>query len=227
MSRAIASPKPGRAGILIARMVEPVEGRNTCSRSVSGMPGPSSSTATVSVPSALRRDLDMLGEAGGVVDEVGDSALEGMAAERHHQRRALTSMAMSLAPCAWLFTSLRISPISARTISSPRVAFGERHVVLEHGLHLVDVAAHRLELGTVLEQSELQLEAGQHGAEVVAHAGQHDGALLDMALDAVAHLDEGDAPPGAPRARRAGGNRAAAAVPCRNSRPPPTGAGSA
>ena len=25
----------------------------------------------------------------------------------------------------------------------------------------------------------------------MAHAGQHDGALLDMALDAVAHLDEG------------------------------------
>ena len=58
-------------------------------------------------------------------------------------------------------------------------------------LHLVDVAAQSLELGTVLEQSELKPEAGQHGAEVMAHARQHDGALLDMAFDAVAHLDEG------------------------------------
>ena len=100
-------------------------------------------------------------------------------------------MAMSLAPCAWLFTSLEdLADIDAHDLLAG-AAFGEGHVVLEHGLHLVDVVAQRLELGTVLEQSELEAKAGQHGAEVVAHAGQHDGALLDMALDAVAHLDEG------------------------------------
>ncbi len=71
------------------------------------------------------------------------------------------------------------------------IAFGEGHVILEHGLHLVHVGAHGLELRRILEHGELQLEAGEHGPKIVAHAGQHDGALLDMTLDAVAHLDEG------------------------------------
>ena len=57
--------------------------------------------------------------------------------------------------------------------------------------HLVDVLLHRLDLGAVAEQRQLELEAGQHGAQVVRHAGQHRGALLDRALDARLHLDEG------------------------------------
>ena len=46
-------------------------------------------------------------------------------------------------------------------------------------------------VGRVAEQRELQLEAGQDGAEVVADAGQHGRALLDLPLDALAHVDEG------------------------------------
>ena len=49
----------------------------------------------------------------------------------------------------------------------------------------------RLGVGLVAEQRELQLEAGEDGAEVVADAGQHGRALLDLPLDALAHLDEG------------------------------------
>jgi len=71
------------------------------------------------------------------------------------------------------------------------IALGERHIVLQHGLHLVDVGAHGFELGRILEHRELKLEAGQDRAQIVADARQHDGALLDVTFDAVAHLDEG------------------------------------
>ena len=46
-------------------------------------------------------------------------------------------------------------------------------------------------LGRVAEQRQLQLEARQDGAQVVADAGQHGRALLDVRRDAVAHLQEG------------------------------------
>ena len=115
-------PKPGRAGVLVARMVEPVErtehllalGLREC-RDRRRRP-----RRTASHRWRSARDLDVVGEARGVVDEVGDGALEGMAPQRHDQRaHRSTSMRDVLAPWAWLFTSLRISPISARTISSP------------------------------------------------------------------------------------------------------------
>ena len=70
------------------------------------------------------------------------------------------------------------------------VALGEGQVVLQHVLHLVDVVLQRRDLAAVAEQGELQLEAGQHGAQVVADARQHGGALLDVMADAVAHLQE-------------------------------------
>ena len=125
------------------------------------MPGPSSSTATVQrAVVALGRDLDVLGEARGVVDEIGHSALEGMAAERHDQRRALDLDGDVLGAMRLAFHLAEdLADIGAHDLLA-RTAFGEGHVVLEHGLHLVDVAAQSLELGTVLEQSELQAGSG-------------------------------------------------------------------
>ena len=70
------------------------------------------------------------------------------------------------------------------------VALGEGEVVLEHVLHLVDVVLERLDLRALAQQRKLQLEARQHGAQVVADAGQHGRALLDVVADAVAHLQE-------------------------------------
>ena len=71
------------------------------------------------------------------------------------------------------------------------IAAREGEIGLEHARHLVDVALHRLDLRAVAEQREFELEAGQDRAQVVRHAGQHGGALLDRALDAPLHLEEG------------------------------------
>ena len=70
------------------------------------------------------------------------------------------------------------------------VALGEGQIVLQHVLHLVDVGLQGARLRLVAQECKLQLEARQHRAQVVADAGQHGRALVDVLGDALAHLDE-------------------------------------
>ncbi|OIQ64827.1 hypothetical protein GALL_536210 [mine drainage metagenome] len=70
------------------------------------------------------------------------------------------------------------------------VAAREGEIVLQHARHLVDILAHGVDFRTVADQRQFELEAGQDGAQIVRHAGQHRGALLDRALDARFHLQE-------------------------------------
>ena len=98
------------------------------------------------------------------------------------------------------------------------IAAREREIGFEHPRHLVDVLLHRLDLGTVVaDQRQLELEAGQDGAQVVRDAGEHRGALLHRALDAGLHLDEGVRRAAHLAARRADGSSAPRG-PCRSFR---------
>ena len=47
-----------------------------------------------------------------------------------------------------------------------------------------------IDLRTVADQRQFELEAGEDGAQIMRDAGQHRGALLDRALDAGLHLQE-------------------------------------
>ena len=58
-------------------------------------------------------------------------------------------------------------------------------------LHFVDVGAQGLRFWRLAEQSQLELETRQNGPEVVADAGKHRRALVDMRLDPVTHFQEG------------------------------------
>ena len=68
---------------------------------------------------------------------------------------------------------------------SPHVAAREGEVGFEIARHLVDVFLDRVHFRTVAEQREFELETRQDGPQVMRNAGQHRGALLDSALDAV------------------------------------------
>ncbi len=72
-----------------------------------------------------------------------------------------------------------------------RLAAREGEIAFQHGLHVVDVFVQGGDVGLAAAQRQLQLEACQDGAKVVADARQHGGALLDLTLDAPAHHDEG------------------------------------
>ena len=65
------------------------------------------------------------------------------------------------------------------------VAAGEGEIAFEHAAHLVDVFLHRLDLGAVAYQRELELEAREDGAQIVGHAREHRGALADRSAGAV------------------------------------------
>jgi hypothetical protein len=58
-------------------------------------------------------------------------------------------------------------------------------------LHLGEVALHRLDPRPGLGQGQLELQPGERGAQVVADRGQQGGALVDVALDAGLHGQEG------------------------------------
>ena len=49
------------------------------------------------------------------------------------------------------------------------------------------------DLGPIAQEGQFQLEAGEDGAEIMADARQHGGALLHLPGDAVAHVEEGEA----------------------------------
>ncbi|MNY10724.1 hypothetical protein D3C86_1437140 [compost metagenome] len=58
-------------------------------------------------------------------------------------------------------------------------------------LHLVQIALHRLGPLERRGQGQFEAQTGQGRAQVVADRGQQGRALLDMALDAGAHVQEG------------------------------------
>ena len=69
-------------------------------------------------------------------------------------------------------------------------AAGEGEVFVDH----VSISAsplHLLQPRAGLGQRQFQLQAGEGGAQVVADRGQKGGALVDVALDARLHVEEG------------------------------------
>ncbi len=90
-------------------------------------------------------DVHMIGEAGGIVDEVGDRALEGMAAHRHDERVAVDRDLDGLVAMGLGFHLAQDLADIGAADGLAGVALGESHIVLEHGLHLVDIGAHGVE----------------------------------------------------------------------------------
>ena len=150
---------------------------------------------------AMAGDGDRGGEARRVRDEVGEAALErgrphgdDRLAVEHHGRLvavALGVAAQLLEEFGHVGRRRRLAGIAAR----------EREIRLDHARHLVDVLLQPGQLRPVLEQRQLELEAGQQRAQVVRDAGQHGGALLHRALHSPFHLHEGVR--GAPHLARA------------------------
>jgi hypothetical protein len=91
---------------------------------------------------------------------------------------------------------------SVALVASPASPRAKGEIALEHALHFLDVLLEKLDLG-VVHQRERQFEARQDRAEIMADAVEHGRALLERALDAPLHFDEGVAGlPDFPRAMR-------------------------
>ena len=80
-------------------------------------------------------------------------------------------------------------------------ALGEGQIFVDHMLHLVQVALHGRGSLEGRCEGQLQTQSGQGRAEIMADRGEQGGALVDVALDAVAHVHEG--PRGGPDLARA------------------------
>ena len=136
-------------------------------------------------------DRDRRRVARGIRHEIGEAALERRWPHRD-DRMAVEVHARFVAVTLGIGLELleERAHVGRRRLLA-RVPAREGEIGLQHARHLVDVLLDRLDLGAVADQSELELEAREDGAQVVRHARQHGGALLQAALDAPLHLDEG------------------------------------
>ena len=128
---------------------------------------------------AMAGDRDRIGMARRVGDEVGETALERGRLHRHHRQpveRHSCGVAVALGIAAQFLQRQRHV---GRLRVLAAVAARESEIVLQHAGHLVDVLAHAVDLGAVPDQGQLELEAGQDGAQIMRDAGQHCRALLD------------------------------------------------
>ena len=128
---------------------------------------------------------------GGVAGEIGQGALEGQRADGGGQ--ALRRGDLDLGAGATGVLARAGQQVGDRHLLRrlPGLAAGEGEVFVDHVLHLVEVPAHG---GGALEggrEGELEAETGQGRAQVVADRGEQGGALVDVPLDAVAHVHEG------------------------------------
>ena len=140
---------------------------------------------------AMAGDRDRARVARRIRDQIAEAALERRRPHRH-DRMAVERDAGAMAVALGVGLELveEGGHVGRRRLLAG-IAAREGEIGFQHPRHLVDVLLHRLDLGAVADQRELELEAGEDGAQVVRDAGEHGGALLHRALDAGLHLDEG------------------------------------
>ncbi len=142
-----------------------------------------------------RLDGDVPGVDLRIADEIGEAALEGVRPQRDDGIAAIGDLDVE-ALAHGVETQLleKVDHVDLHGALAGGAA-GEGEIGLEHALHFGDVLLQLLRLLAVAHKGERQLEAGQNRAQVMADAVQHRGALLDGALDAALHLDEGETGP--------------------------------
>ena len=127
----------------------------------------------------------------GIGDQVGQAAAQRIRTHREDQLRSrLDRQARPFAPHCRddILEQQRDIGVDRRFGA---LAAGEIEVQVDQPLHVGDI---RFELGdrrVAAEQLQAELHPGQRRAQIVRHAGEHLGALADLALDALAHANKG------------------------------------
>src|SRR3990167_3278274 len=189
--------KARAAGVEISRRIQTVEGTEHFFELILGnaltviVHENVDAAALVAVGIADRGYPDVLCILACVVDDIGEAAFEGVAAERQGEIAVQIEpyiVSLAKAVVAHLLNEFAEVGLLGRLALMPARAF---EIVVEHTLHLSDVGAEIGQFRTFAEHGELQFESREGRAEIVADAGEHGRALLDLALDARAHLHEG------------------------------------
>ena len=187
-----AEPRPG-AVVLVAGGVEPGKGLDGLLAHLRWDAGAVILDADAQeFLCKAHRDLGAVGVAQGVADEILDSAPDCGLAQLDRAALPLLFDERHVAPHA--LGALRHLACERKGINRgglvhPGTA-GEVEELVDQPLHLFDIAEKILAVLRV-EQGEAELEPGERGAHVVADLGEDQRALLDVPLDAGAHLQKG------------------------------------
>ncbi len=128
---------------------------------------------------------------GGVHHQVGQRALDRVGAHHRHQPRIGVELDLRARTARALADLGQQRGQRRRLGVLARLPASEGQVLVDHVLHLGHVAAHGADAFARPGQRQFQLEAREGGAQVVADRGQERRALVDVALDAALHSDEG------------------------------------
>ncbi|CAI8201220.1 MAG: Uncharacterised protein [Alphaproteobacteria bacterium] len=70
------------------------------------------------------------------------------------------------------------------------IAARKGQIIIKHILHFGYVRIQFFNFRPFRQHGQLQFQARQRRAQIMAHPGQHGGALLNLALNTVSHFDE-------------------------------------
>ncbi len=128
----------------------------------------------------------------GVHHQIGQGPLDGVGAQGRRQRRIGVDLDAG-AGAGGAFAHFLDQGADVHDLGRlAGFAAGEGEVLVDHVLHLGQVALHLLQPGARIRKGQLELQAGQRRAQIMADRGQQGRALGDVALDARLHVEEGD-----------------------------------
>src|SRR5690606_15227121 len=185
-------PEAGSSLIEIARGVEAVEGTEYRLKLVLGDSGAVViDTDADDLAVAQWRYPDMGGVFAGIVHDVGQATLEGVAAQRQHEFAMRLEADIASVPLRVAADFVQQGGEVGRLGCLALMVAGKIQIILKHALHLAHIGAQFLHLRRVAKHGELKLEAGERRSQIVADAREHGGALFDLAFYAIAHFDKG------------------------------------
>ena len=126
-----------------------------------------------------------------IVDEIGEAAAQRLPAHGHDHRGSAIETQPSIGAGALRGGDRILHELRQVRALHVFATFPARkfEIFVEHVLHLDHVFLQRLSL--LAHHGELQAHARQRCFQIVAHAREHFGALLHIAVNALAHGDEG------------------------------------
>ena len=140
----------------------------------------------------LDQDVGARAEGGGVGHQIGETALERLRLGRQglHDVAGEGHLPPHVGELLAHLVEQRVQVEGGRRLAVLDAA-EQRQRLADHGLHLVELAADALLHGRIVECLDLQPQPRQRGLQVMRHRGQHPGATVEVAPQAVLHGVEG------------------------------------
>ena len=130
-------------------------------------------------------------ESDGILHQIGDGAVQVVRPHRGHGMRG--AVIGDLAPHVAELVGdelQRAGDVGQRHGFEPAAVAQERQYRFQHRTHLIEIVEHAAVMGLVLDEFGAKTHSCNRRAQIVADCGEHFGAVVDQAGDALPHAIE-------------------------------------